>query len=278
MRTTCQAALATAVLTVMALCASQCHSAKKGTDGLSTGDTTRTADARQLPEEADDGGNSLAPGIAEDRAGRSDPSGQNPEGPEQLGERQQPSRAEFLVVYDEASAAEDRLWDPSEARMPPQALIWYRDVCDVDPRRGETCIEVGYRTSSADWAGMYWLRGGSWGDVQGPNLLDSLGMECGDPARLTFWVRGRDGGERVNFKVGGMSKGKYPDSIRFPLDTGHVRLPSEWTKLSIDLTGQDLTQMSSAFCWVAERGKNRGRAEVWFYLDDIVFEVCTREE
>jgi hypothetical protein len=278
MRTICRAVLAIAVFTVMALSAPRGHSAKEDTQGSSAGDTTRMSGVDAQRQDAGHGGKSPPRGAPGDSAGLAHPSGHDSESPRQNGDQHQPSGAAFLVVYDESDASRGRLWDPSDARMPPKAAIWYRDACDVDPRSGKTCIEVGYQTSSADWAGMYWLRGGSWGGVQGPNLLDSLRVERGDPVRLTFWVRGRDGGERVDFRVGGMSKGKYPDSIRFPLATGHIRLPSEWTKLTIDLTGQDLTQMSSAFCWVAERAKNRGRAEVWFYLDDIVFEVYAREE
>ena len=179
-----------------------------------------------------------------------------------------------LVVYDEGGRQGEKLWHPG-GWMPDGKGISFSDRFETNPHGGQTCIQVGYRVSEKSWVGIYWLYADSWGEEKGPNLYEILGISKEDTVRLTFWARGENGGERVEFKVGGMTAGKYPDSIKFPVTTQYVSLSTDWTQFSIDLTEKNLEQMSSAFCWVSNRAQNHKQNEIWFYLDDIQFEVGT---
>lgn len=175
-----------------------------------------------------------------------------------------------VVVWDEAATQADRPWQPS-GWMPDGGGISMRTECTDKPQSGETCIEVGAGLTDHDWVGVYFLAGGKWGETRGPNLYSPLGIRKGDPAHLSFWARGRDGGERVEFKVGGMTSGQYPDSIRIPITSGYKTLTREWSQITIDLTGKPLGQVSGPLCWVTNKNSNPKRKEVWFYLDSIQF-------
>lgn len=135
-----------------------------------------------------------------------------------------------------------------------------------------TSIQVVYdakNDGSNQWSGVYWLSPpNNWG-----NLADGLNLSGYN--RLTFWVRGDKGDEKVEFKVGGIAKKpeyKYFDSIS-PQDapTTHViTLSKDWTKREIPLNNKDLSHVLGGFSWVATRTNNPKGAT--FYLDDIKFE------
>jgi hypothetical protein len=124
-----------------------------------------------------------------------------------------------------------------------------------------------------DWAGIYWLPRGGW-KGPGPNLLKALGIRKGDPVRLTFWARGETGGEKAEFKVGGMSTAN--DSMDFPKGTGYITLTREWRQYTIDLTNEDLSRLAGCFCWVSNAINNPGKTVVTIYLDNIRFEHPVR--
>ena len=177
-----------------------------------------------------------------------------------------------VVVFDEADSSEGILWHPG-GWMPDGSGIAFHNAWTENPHAGRTCLKIGYQTADKTWVGIYWLYNDQWGGAPGPNLFELLDIKKGDPVRLTFWARGEQGGERVEFKVGGMTSGQYPDSLTFPVTTKYVDLPKEWKQFTIDLKGKNLKQMSSAFCWVSSRAQNPGKSEVSFYLDDIQFEA-----
>ena len=150
---------------------------------------------------------------------------------------------------------------------------WMGDFGDVsqndqfmeNPHSGTTCVQVAYsakQTQGAGWAGIYWQNPpNNWGERQG-------GFDLTGYNKLTFWVRGEEGGETIEkVKVGGI-KGTYPDSLQ--VEMGPVILTSEWKKYSVNLAGQDLSYVSGAFCWVTASRLNANGAT--FYLDDIRFE------
>lgn len=135
-------------------------------------------------------------------------------------------------------------------------------------------IRVSYQPGNLGWAGIYFLRTdaqhpqGDWGDEPGYDLSGAT--------QLTFWARGEQGGERVEFKVGGVdSPGKpYQDTLEKSL--GVVTLSQEWQRFSIDLSGLDPSNVIGAFAWVASRANNA--SGLTFYLSEIVYEgVCTPE-
>lgn len=126
-----------------------------------------------------------------------------------------------------------------------------------NPHSGATALKIDY-SAPADWGGVVWQSPAEdWGDKPG-------GYDLSGAKKLTFWARGDKGGEEANFSFGvlGADK-KFPDSAKG--ETGKVKLDKEWKQYSIDLSGKDLSQIKTGFCWTVE-----GRGEpVTFYLDDI---------
>lgn len=134
----------------------------------------------------------------------------------------------------------------------------------VNPHSGELAIRVTYEaTGTLGWAGVYWQEPeNNWGAL--PEGYDLTGATS-----LTFWARGKTGGEVVEFKVGGIW-GKYPDSLQPALSAGPIVLSDRWQPYSIDLRGYDLSHSIGGFAWVANRCSSPEGAV--FYLDDIIYE------
>lgn len=136
-----------------------------------------------------------------------------------------------------------------------------------EPRSGKTCIQVVYRgplAGGVGWAGVYWQSpANNWGTVPGP-----AGFDLSRASRLTFWVRGQTGAERVQFLVGGIT-GRYGDSLQPAVKTPVLTLSRTWQEVTITLTGMDLTHVIGGFGWVANIQDNP--SGVTFYLDDIMY-------
>lgn len=138
----------------------------------------------------------------------------------------------------------------------------HRDNC----YEGSTCVKFTFTPSNPaaePWAGLYWQNPeNNWGNIDG-------GYNLTDAVRLTFWVRGDIGDERIEeFKVGGI-EGKFSDSDVAGI--GPIRLTTEWKQYSIPLKGRDLSYISGGFCWAASVEQNL--EGLTFYLDDIRYEV-----
>ncbi len=136
-----------------------------------------------------------------------------------------------------------------------------------DPHDGKTCIQVKYSgpvPGGVGWAGAYWQSPvDDWGTVPGPT-----GYNLSQARRLTFWVRGTTGTERVQFLVGGIT-GKYGDSLQPAIKTPVLTLSTTWQQVTITLAGTNLAHIIGGFGWVASAQDNpRGAV---FYLDDIVY-------
>lgn len=146
------------------------------------------------------------------------------------------------------------------------------DVSDVvlddnyqrDPERASV-IRITYTPiGPSQWAGIYWWDppGGDWGGVDG-------GFDLSCAKTLTFWARGEEGGEKAEFKVGGL-KGTYQDSLHPALSTGPITLTSGWEQYELDLEGEPLKHIIGGFVWVTNKPSNPDGATI--YLDDIRFE------
>ena len=130
----------------------------------------------------------------------------------------------------------------------------------VSPHSGATCLEVLYDAPGM-WVGVAWQHPvNDWGDQPG-------GFDLTGAKKLTFWARGQEGGEKIDFGVGLLGSDKeYHDTAKAELKG--VKLKREWKRYSIDLDGKDLTRVKTPFVWTLG---GRGRP-VTFYLDDIRFE------
>jgi len=167
-----------------------------------------------------------------------------------------PRAATHLIVYN---------GQPGRAPYAPtgwmgnMSAIGFDDRCAENPHSGPMCIKLEYK-STGDWGGIAWQDPpNDWGDRNG-------GHDLTGATKLTFWARGRAGGERVDFFFGAIKSPKpYYDT-----DTARINttLTTEWKQYSIDLTGKDLTRIKTGFGWtVAGQGH-----PVTFYLDDIQYE------
>jgi len=126
-------------------------------------------------------------------------------------------------------------------------------------------IKIAYTPKGEqNWAGVYW-----W--VPGTNFGngDDVGLDISCASKLTFWARGENGGEKAEFKVGGI-KGTHSDSLQPALSSGTITLTAEWRQYTIDLTGKDLSYIMGGFVWVTKKPANPNGATI--YVDDIRFE------
>lgn len=132
------------------------------------------------------------------------------------------------------------------------------EKCREKPHSGETCMRVDY-LDHYGWAGIYWQDPpNDWGEKPGgANLSKAL--------TLIFWARGAKGGEKVDFFMGGLDKGKCRDTARAKLDG--VILKKEWTRYRIPLDGLDLSVIKTGFGFSLT---NEGDPFT-FYLDDIEY-------
>jgi hypothetical protein len=131
-------------------------------------------------------------------------------------------------------------------------------------KQGETCLKIQYSTKGpAGWAGIFWMTpANNWGKIKG------AGYDLSQAKKLTFWMRGEKGGERIAaIKFGGIV-GPYPDTDSGSLE--NIKLKNEWTQYTIDLTGKDLRHIVGGFVFSVTRADNpRGCI---FFLDEIKFE------
>jgi hypothetical protein len=136
---------------------------------------------------------------------------------------------------------------------------------NINPHSPPSCIKIVYTFGPHGWGGIYWHnKPDNWGDEPG------IDLQKANYRKLTFWARGEEGGEIVEFKAGGIRAPvkKYIDS--FEVSTGRVVLEKEWKEYVIDLQEKNLSSVIGGFCWVASRDYNR--SGLTFYLDDVRYE------
>jgi hypothetical protein len=132
--------------------------------------------------------------------------------------------------------------------------------CADTPHSGSKCMQVSYEAKDS-WGGVVWQDpANDWGDLPG-------GLNLTGASKLTFWARGKVGGEKVTFLCGLLKSDKlYHDTTMAKLED--VVLGKEWKQYSIDLKGRDLSRIKTGFAWTLG---GQGQPVV-FYLDDIQFE------
>jgi hypothetical protein len=137
-------------------------------------------------------------------------------------------------------------------------------ACRNNPYKGDTCIEIKYTgqlTQGSGWVGVFWQNPeNNWGSKDG-------GFNLSKAERLSFWARGENGGEMLEFKIGGIT-GQFADSDTIGI--GPLSLTSEWKEYIIDLAGTELFYISGGFVFAASRMDNPDGFIV--YLDEIKYE------
>ena len=159
------------------------------------------------------------------------------------------------VLYDEPEKAID--FSPS-GFMGNVDKIKVDAACKDNPKSGSNCISCLYDSGSG-WGGVVWQSPeNDWGDKPG-------GIDVSGAKKLTFWVRGNDGDEKIKFGFGLVGRDKpYFDTAKKELE---VELSKEWRQVTLDIAGMDLRRIKSGFFWAAgSTGKS-----FKFYLDNIEF-------
>ncbi len=147
------------------------------------------------------------------------------------------------------------------------------ELCTENPFAGSSCIRISYKPSPGQWGGIYWqFPVNNWGAYPGYDLSECIGSS--DSVKLKFRVRGKNGGEKAEFKTGGIYDPNltYSDSYG-PCTTGIITLKKEWEERSIELTGRNLSMVIGGFVWVTNYSQNPQGATI--YLDEIILELKT---
>lgn len=186
-----------------------------------------------------------------------------------------------FIVYEDVSAAGNHFH--SWAKIPNQnAAVAMNGSSTDSPRAGATTIRVEFQdTSGFNFGGFYLLNG-----ILGLNDLSpqpnfgtepNAGIDLTGATALTFWARGQNGGETIEFFMGGVGRDSstgqptspYPDSTVVVKQT--FTLTAQWMQYSLNLTGHDLSYVLGGFGWVASATTNPGGAV--FFLDDIEYQL-----
>lgn len=193
-------------------------------------------------------------------------------------------------VYTDGGAAGNhflmraRMSSPADEEAVPPMDETFTDR----PHSGITSIKATFKAKGSNWGGWYFMNGVLQGAETEPreNWGDQprAGVDLRGATRLTFWARGEQGGERVEFFALGI--GRHPDTGRplqaYPdsspkVSTGYVTLSRDWREYTVNLTGKELQYVLGGFGWVTNAAQNRNR-DITLYIDDIRYDRGTLSE
>lgn len=144
---------------------------------------------------------------------------------------------------------------------------------EIAPYSGETSIRITYKPSINQWGGIYWqFPVNNWGTYPGYDLSKSL--DENSIMKFSFWARGKEGGEKAEFKTGGIKDNSLPYKDSYgPIPPGNtpITLTTEWKQYFLDVSNQDLSMIIGGFVWVTNYNQNPQGSTI--YLDEIVFEI-----
>jgi len=151
-------------------------------------------------------------------------------------------------------------------------ILYHYSNYNSDCYSGTSCIEISYTPCA--WAGIRYIEP-EYNDYQGYSLGDFPGYNLQGASQLTLWAKGSGyGNQKVEFFVGGINEGEYPDTIPIIYSTEgkEVRLTNQWKKYTIDLTNipenSNLINIIGGFGFVSSSGE-----PITFYLDEIKYDV-----
>ena len=168
-----------------------------------------------------------------------------------------------LVILDEAGKQVTKegvpYYVPSGFMGSTDALKVVQDCAD-DPKFGEHCTKVTY-SKPDDWGGVVWQHPESdWGEKAG-------GFDLTGAKSLSFWAKGKNGGEEVKFGLGVIGRDKtYFDTAKKEVPT---TLTDQWEEYSIDIAGKDLRRIKSGLFFSLA---GQGEEGVEFYLDRVSYQ------
>lgn len=189
----------------------------------------------------------------------------------------------FVHLARMSNLDDAKLTAQANRMLPPMDLF-----CTNQPHSGLNCIEASFRPRNEDdWGGWYFMNGVLTNKTPEPNwgTQPDAGWNLSGARQLSFWVRGKEGGEYVEFFACGVGRDPergitlkecpFPDS--FPKrTTGVLKLTKQWRPYTISLKSADLNYVLGGFGWAANARNNHG--SITFYLDDIAFDLPRLKE
>lgn len=147
----------------------------------------------------------------------------------------------------------------------------FSDQDNESPASGSTAIKIDYsakKTQGQGWTGIYWQSSqNNWG-------TKDTGVDLTGFNKLVFKAKGKNGGEVLSLKIGGITKTPGGENLAFPdsatVEYGPVRLTKDWQEYSINLVGKDMHYINGGLC-VIFNADQAGGAEQTVYLDDIYY-------
>ena len=185
---------------------------------------------------------------------------------------------EQFDVYTDSCAAGNHFVLPAKMGEDVEIKLDYYS----DPHDGTTCIENKFTGTGLSWGGWYLMNGVLQGDETQPKpnwgTYPDAGFNLTGATTLTFYAKGMNGGERVEFFAFGIGRNAYTGEIIAPFpdsskknSTGYLTLTNEWKQYPINLTGLDLSYVLGGFGWATNASLNNNEP-ITFYLDDIQYD------
>ena len=180
-------------------------------------------------------------------------------------------------VYTDSSAAGNHFVALAEMGNDTEFVLNYT----ANPYRGSTCIEGKFNGTDDIWGGWYLMNGVLEGQETQPKPnwgnYSNAGFDLTGATTLTFYAKGLNGGERVEFfafGVGwnvdtGLRIAAFPDSSP-KTSLGFVTLTTTWTQYTLSVAGLDLSYVLGGFGWATSAPQNNNHP-ITFYLDDIKY-------
>jgi hypothetical protein len=191
-------------------------------------------------------------------------------------------------VYDDVSSAGNHFHGLT--KFPTgNALVTINGSYSLEKHSGATAIRCTFTPGGANFGGFNFQNGvllnGATAPVPNFGTEPNAGYDLTGATTLTFWARGAQGGETVDFFMGGVGwsgemlnnpcTSNFPGQCPFPDSTSAVKitvtLTTQWTQYAIDLAGKNLNYVLGGFAWGVNGALNPGGAV--FYLDDIQYNL-----
>ena len=194
-------------------------------------------------------------------------------------------------VYDDVSSAGNHFF--AWTKFPDgDAPVSVNGSFTGNPHSGATEIQCVFTaTPGKPHGGFVFQNGTLRGTDRKPEANfgteSNAGINLTGATALTFWARGKQGGEVVNFFVGGVGwnsetgnlndpcTANFPGSCPHPDSTPAIKitrtLTQQWQQFRIELSNAPLNYVLGGFGWGADDTGNVAGAE--FYLDDIQYEL-----
>ena len=181
-------------------------------------------------------------------------------------------------VYTDSSAAGNHFVLPAKMENDVQIDL----NCATNPHQGTTCIENKFTGTGLSWGGWYLMNGVLQGDETQPKPnwgnYSNAGFNLTGATTLTFYAKGQNGGERVEFFAFGVGRNAntglpiedFPDSSP-KTSLGFITLTATWTEYTLSLAGLDLSYVLGGFGWATNAIENSNQP-ITFFLDDIKYD------